>query len=470
MLRHFFAAIIVGYFATTAVAQPNIIVFVADDMATEDCGAYGHPNAKTPNIDRMAKEGMVFKNAYLTCSSCSPSRSSIMTGRYPHQTGAEQLHWPLPGDQVMFPKVLREAGYWTASVGKWHLGNQVMPQFDLVKQGGGKSGCEHWVPVLKDRPKDKPFFMWLASIDPHRPYEDDIIPNPTKPDEVVIPPYLPDTPKVRKDMMMYQDEIRRLDGFVGEVMAELERQGVLDETLLIFMSDNGRPFPRCKTTVYDSGIRTPFVARWPSRIKAGTVTDRLVSAVDLSNTLIAVAGGKAPDSFLGHDFSPLFADPNKVIREYIFGERNWHDHEGRSRAVRDERYKLIRNDYPDLPHTPPADAIRSLTFEEMKRLRDEKKLTQAQFAVFQAPIPRYELYDCEADPHELKNLANDPEQKATFDRLNKALETWGHETKDFVPAFRTPDDYSRETGTLLRPRQVPRIAADREYTDKIKTP
>ena len=156
-------------------AKPNIILIIADDMAWNDCGAYGHPKIRTPNIDKLAQQGMTFNNAFLTTSSCSPSRCSIITGRYPHNTDAGQLHLPLPKEQVTFPELLKQAGYHTGAAGKWHLGNATKPKFDIVREGGDSGGAGHWVPMLKDRPTDKPFFMWFASFDPHRPYQKNTI-------------------------------------------------------------------------------------------------------------------------------------------------------------------------------------------------------------------------------------------------------------------------------------------------------
>ena len=175
--------------------RTNIVLIIADDMAWDDSGVYGHPNIRTPNIDLLASEGMRFDQAFLTISSCSPSRASIITGRYPHQTDAEQLHWPLPKEQVTFVEQLKSSGYWTAQAGKWHLGEAIKDRFDTLYQAGTggfilskdqtnpnqviqESGCEYWVQAIQDRPKDRPFFMWLAALDPHRPYNTGIIPNP----------------------------------------------------------------------------------------------------------------------------------------------------------------------------------------------------------------------------------------------------------------------------------------------------
>src|SRR3954465_10589528 len=181
--------------ASEARKPPNFILILADDMAWDDCGAFGNQAIRTPNIDALARDGMRFDRAFLTCSSCSPSRSSIITGRYPHNTDAEELHWPLPAAQVTFVERLKAAGYWTAAAGKWHLGNAVKDRFDVVHEGDAssfqlpngrrargarlttqakgcaESGCDRGVSTLRDRPRDKPFFLWLAAFDPHRDYK-----------------------------------------------------------------------------------------------------------------------------------------------------------------------------------------------------------------------------------------------------------------------------------------------------------
>jgi len=430
--------------AVAAEGRPNFIIFIADDMAWDDCGAYGHPHIRTPNVDRLAREGMRFDRAFLTCSSCSPSRSSIMTGRYPHSTGAEQLHWPLPADQVMFPKLLREGGYWTASAGKWHLGDDVVEQFDLVE-----TRMNQWVATLKKRPRDKPFFLWAAFSDPHRPYQENTIPEPHGPGDAVVPPYLPDVPETRVDLALYYDEIARLDGVVGDVLEEVEAQGATDDTFVLFMSDNGRPFPRCKTTVYDSGIRTPWIVKFPGRVKPGSASPGLVSSVDIGPTVIELAGLPPSGTFQGVSFAPLLGNLKAGVRSYVFAEHNWHDYSAYERAARSPRIKYIRNSYPELPGTPPADAVRSITYQAMQRLRDADELPMVQRGPFLAPRPSEELYDVESDPHELVNLVDDPRYAATLGEMRDALDAWQRETGNRIPPERTPDGFDRETGAQL---------------------
>ncbi len=448
-------------------------------MAWDDCGAYGNRKVQTPHIDRLAREGMRFDRAFVTASSCSPSRSSIITGRYPHNTGAEELHWPLPPEQVTFVEKLKASGYWTAAAGKWHLGSAVMDRFDMIREAdpwgfqlaagknagtrltaqgasAAQSGCDQWVPVLRDRPREKPFFLWLASLDPHRDYEPGTIADPHRPKDVVVPPYLPDVPEVRKDLARYYDEIGRLDHYVGDVLAELDRQGVAGDTLVLFLSDNGRPFPRCKTTLYDSGIRTPFLARWPGHIRPGRHCGRLVSTIDIAPTILKLAGVEPSPSLQGKDFSPMFQDPTAKVRDLIFAERNWHDYASHGRAARSERFKYIRNDDNGNPLTPPADAVRSPTFAAMRHLEAAGKLTPVQRSCFVSPRPAEELYDLDADPHELVNLATDPIFADVLAGMSRALDDWKRETGDILPENLTPDEFDRQTGNPLPNRTRPR--------------
>ena len=460
--------------------RPNIVFIIADDLAWDDLGCTGNPGVRTPNLDRLAKGGMHFTNAYLTISSCSPSRASIITSTYPHQTDAEQLHWPLPADRLTFVELLKASGYWTAAAGKWHLGNAVKDRFDEVREadvagfqlptgeaakagkivqkavGDARSGCDQWVPVLKARPKDKPFFLWLAALDPHRDYDEGILEQPHKPGDVRLPPYVADTPGSRRDYALYYDEITRLDRFVGGVMAELKEQNVADNTFVLFISDNGRPFPRDKTTLYDSGIKTPFIVHWPGRVGAGSRCNSLLSSVDIAPAFLELAGLSTPKVFEGSCFLPLLRNPQKCIRKFVFAERILLDYEDRGRAVRNRRFKYIRNFYNDLPNTPPADVVRSVAYREMIRLRDEGRLVDAQKNTFIQPRAKEELYDTQSDPFELKNLASDPAQARRLKRFGSALAKWQKETGDTNPRFRTLDEFSREDGQALPVRERPR--------------
>lgn len=428
--------------------NPNFIVFVADDMAWDDAGAYAHPHIRTPNIDRLAREGMRFDRAFLTTSSCSPSRCSILTGRYPHATGAGELHQWLPENQVILTEPLRQKGYYTAAAGKWHLGDPTKEKFDTILPGN-PSGCENWEKALADRPKDKPFFLWLAAKDPHRDYQKNTIPDPHTPEDVVLPTYIPDLPGVREDFAMYYDEIARMDSYIGKVLDELDHQGIADNTCIIFMSDNGRPFTRAKTTLYDSGIRTPFIVRYPGVVEYGVATSSIISAVDLAPTIIELASAMPMSSSQGQSFADLLIDPQHVTREYAFAEHNWHDYSARERSVRSERYLYIRNEYADLPGTPPADAVRSATHQAMIQAHENGELMAEQSITFQAPAAPEALYDVVNDPYSLKNLVDSAGYAAILKKMRIALDEWKKSTSDIAPEIRRPDEFDRTTGVRL---------------------
>ena len=475
MPKIWFGCVLLAFAIISRAAEPrpNLILIIADDLSAEDCGPYRNKGVQTPNLNRLAHEGMRFTRAFVTTSSCSPSRSSLITGKYPHNTGAEQLHWPLPGHHITFVQLLKHAGYYTAAAGKWHLGGEVKKHFDRVTEPGDagfqlpgigqrmiaadKSGCEQWVATLRNRPKDKPFFLWLAALDPHRDYEPNSIPKPHEPEGVMVPPYLPDVPETRKDLALYYDEIARLDRYIGDVMAELEQQKQTTNTLILFISDNGRAFPRSKTRLYDSGIHSPWIVRWPGKVKPGGLCERLVSSIDIAPTFVRLAGLPANKAFEGKDLSPLLDKPDAAVRDFIYAEHHWHDFDACERAVRSEQFKYIRNYFNELPGTPPADAVRSPTFQVMRRLRDAGKLTPAQLNCFEKPRPAEELYDVNSDPHEMNNLAADPGYATTLAKFRKNLAAWQKQTEDKAPVARTADEFDRETGHPLPGRKRPRV-------------
>lgn len=432
----------------TAAERPNFIIIIGDDVGWNDVGPYGHPHVKTPNLDRMATAGMRFDAAFLTCSSCSPSRCSIMTGRYPHSTGAAELHMPLPADQVVFAGLLKAAGYYTGAAGKWHLGKPAEKNFDRI-MGGGASGCENWETMLRQRPQDQPFFFWFASFDAHRPYKEGTIEEPHGREEIVVPPFLPDQPPVRDDLGMYYDEISRLDKYVGKVMALLAEQKILDNTFVLFMSDNGRPFPRSKTTVYDSGVKTPFIVQWPAGVKPGVTTASLVSSVDIAPTILQLAGVPNSPTFQGKSFAAILKDPQAETRDYVFSEHNWHDYQAFERSVRSKEFLYIYNALPQLSGSPPADAVRSPTFETILKLEAAGQLPEDQRGTLVTPRPQEELYDVVKDPYQLHNLVDDPASAKTLMTMRQAYREWASRTEDEAPQAFTPDKFDRRTGLPL---------------------
>ncbi|EPR66925.1 arylsulfatase [Cyclobacterium qasimii M12-11B] len=237
--------------------RPNIIMIIADDIGYEDLGSYGNAIASTPVTDRIASQGIKFDNFYLTTSSCSPSRSSIISGRYPHNTGAAELHTAMPENILTFPELLKESGYFTGQSGKWHMGVVPRKGFDLIydkKPEIGHGGEDYWVPLLKERPIDKPFFLWLAALDAHRPWGENDFTGAHDPDKVEVPPYLADEAATREDLANYYDEISRFDYFIGKVEEELERQGQLDNTIILFYQTMAGRFPEVKHDSLTQGL------------------------------------------------------------------------------------------------------------------------------------------------------------------------------------------------------------------------
>ncbi|WP_217447731.1 sulfatase family protein [Maribellus comscasis] len=434
--------------------KPNFVFIIADDIGWNDIGCYGNSVVKTPNIDKLASEGLQFTNAFLTASSCSPSRCSIISGKYPHSNGAAELHTPLPGTEIPFPLLLKENGYYTAQAGKWHLGTNAHRAFDrFTDENGynnGNGGEDNWVRFLKERPKDQPFFFWYASYDAHRAWGADDFHITHNPENVQVPVFFSDTPETRQDIASYYNEIARFDFFIGEVRKELERQKVIDNTIIIVMSDNGRPFPRCKTRVYDSGMKTPFIVYWPNGIKdLGVLAKGLVSAVDIAPTILELAQVEIPSDYQGISFVSTLKNPSNETRTVVYSEHNWHDYEAYERMVRTKDLLFVLNERPNLTNCGPADSKRSPTQYSLNKVRDEGKLTPAQADIFVSPRPRVELFDVKKDPLQLINVASLPSYSKHLKEMKKLLKNWQHNTRDSAPDNLTPDWYDRETGEAL---------------------
>ena len=438
--------------------KPNIVLIIADDVSYDDIGCYGNKAVKTPNIDRLAKEGMQFDNVFLTASSSSPSRCCIITGKYPHSTGAAELHTPLPEAEIPFPLLLKEDGYYTAQAGKWHMGPFAHRAFDRYTDdngyNNGDGGEDNWIRFLRERPKDKPFFLWLASHDAHRPWGADEFANKFgishDPDKINVPLYLADTPETHRDLASYYNEIGRFDFYIGKVREELEKQHVWGNTIIIVMADNGRPFPRCKTRVYDSGMKTPFIISWPEVIKnKGTICKSLISAVDIAPTLLELADIQIPSYIQGKSFVKILNDPQKEIRSEVFSEHNWHDYEAYERMVRTKEFLYVFNGRPNLTNCGPADSKTSPSQHSLNMLRNKGMLTVAQTDIFVTPRPFEELYCVTNDSLQLINLASVPIYRNKLKELRTLLNEWQKETRDTMPENLTKDWFDRETGDPL---------------------
>ena len=419
--------------------RPHFIFFITDDISCEDTGTYGGP-VPTPNLDRLAARGMRFDNAYVTASSCSPSRCSIITSRYPHNTGAPELHTPLPRDQWKFPGRLRRAGYHSVLSGKNHLTydgvrndeSRLVDAFDRIDSGGKPSGSENWLGLLRDRPETVPSFFWLGSHDAHRGWQFTKDAPRFSPEDVIVPPYLFDGPETRRDFIGYYHEVARTDFYLGKLLDELKRQGIEDSTYVIFTSDNGRPFPRSKTRLYDSGSKVPLVIAGP-RVEAGARVESLVSLMDIGPTVLELAGVDIPARFQGVSLVPLFDNPEGKVRDYVFAEHNWHTYPANERMVRSGDWVYIRNyHHEDRNLCAESDD----TFPAGKELWDAENqgvLAAEQRDVFLKPRPFEELYHVGSDPHQFRNLVGSPEPTAILNELREVLDRWREETGDTLP-------------------------------------
>lgn len=421
-----------------AIAQPNFVFFITDDISPDDLGVYGNAFVQTPNLDRLAAQGLVFDEAYNVISSCSPSRCAIITGRYPHNTGAPELHTTLPADQKTFVQSLKQAGYYTIISGKNHMGKSGELGFD-VSSDSKPSGAERWVQHLRDRPKDTPFFAWFASHDAHHPFEHDEHAPRYDPAKVEVPPMLFDGPGTRKELAEYYHEVSRTDHYAGELMKELEKQGIADETYFIYCADNGRPFPRCKTYLYDSGIKTPLIVSGPG-IKGGRSAS-LVSSVDYSATILDLAGVKKPETIQGVSFVPILRDPTATVRELVFAERNWHVYQVHQRMVRFGDWLYTWNAWPER-HNVSGESAWTEKFAaagELWAAAEKGLLTPAQRLLTEKPQPAEMLFNVKDDPHQFANLVDDPERAAVLNQCRSLLAQWTKETGDSVSKNPTPD-------------------------------
>ena len=447
----FFSSIFL--FATLEGKQPNFILFITDDISWDDLGCYGSKVAKTPHLDQMANEGMLFHGAYLSISSCSPSRCSIISGRYPHNTGAAELHTELPADQPVFPEALQVAGYYTAISGKHHMGKAVNRGFDKVSGGKGPSKSADWVPMLQERPKNKPFFFWFASSDAHRGWALNDKAPLYKPEDIEVPPYLYDGPVTRTDLAQYMHEVSRTDYYMGQLRAELKRQGIEKDTYIIYMTDNGRPFPRCKTRLYDSGIRTPFLIARPGTI-VPSETHSLISSIDISATILELAGAKKDKRIQGVSFAPILKNPKVTVRDYVFAEHNWHVYQAHERMVRFGNFLYIRNNFPNQPNLSYESDDHYPAGLELWQAHAAGKTNPKQYQLFANPCPPEELFQVNEDPHQLKNLADDPKHAETLKHARALLTKWVKLTGDSIPANPTPNRHDPpriEDGKILPP-------------------
>jgi uncharacterized sulfatase len=429
------------------VGRPNIVWISTHDI-NPDLGCYsgvwpGAEYAVTPHLDALAARGVRFDNAFAAAPICAPSRSAIITGCYPTAIGTMHMRSKaVPPETVrLLPEVLRQAGYYCTN--NWFTDFQLeLPDIAFDEC----SPTAHW----RNRPDEStPFFAAFHGMATHESqlYLDDEafaaatrrVPESARHDPAAapLPPYYPDEQVFRTAWARYSDLITAMDLWVGDILAELEEDGLLEDTIVVFWSDHGKGMPRAKRWPNESGLREPLIVSWPGRVPAGVAATGLVHTMDLAPTMLGLAGIEIPGGMHG---VPLLTPDGAVVAEpnaYTYGGRDRQgEAEDRSRTVRDARFRYIRNDFPDKPamiHTdypdrfPTWEAYRLLAAAEaQQRARGERPsaLDRLQRSVVAQSKPAEELYDILADPHETANLATDPAYADHLARLRAALAGW----------------------------------------------
>jgi len=474
-------------------AERNIVFFITDDMG-QDTGAYGNRSVRTPHLDALAADGVLFPNAYATTASCSASRSVVMSGLHNHANGQyghvhnwhkfESWHHLAP---LTLPRVLTAAGYRTAQIGKFHVAPEEVYQFETYIPGPDRNpvamaeASREFILAQDDRP----FLLYFATSDPHRgggvdethPERPDLFGNkPDRgawpgvdevfydPEDVDVPPFLPDTPATRAELAQYHQSCSRIDQGLGRLVAILKEAGVYDRTLIVFTSDHGVAFPGAKTTVYDPGLRVPFIVRNPYAANRGLVNQAMISHVDITPSLLDFAGALDPEKqaprkpapslplpprrpgvphdnpgspetlkhYHGRSWVGILEEPEPAGWDLIFASHTFHEIQMYypMRVIQDRQYKLIWNIAHQLPYPFASDLWDSATWQAQWRLGPEAPFGQRTVDGY-VNRPRFEFYDLRDDPHESRNLALDP-------RFAETLRVYQEKLHDFQVRHKDP--------------------------------
>ena len=435
-----------------AAARPNIVLILFEDMSSR-VRSFGDRLAHTPNFDRLAAEGVRYTNVFTTSGVCAPSRAALITGQYQQTIGAQHMrtmapaggtgggpqgYFAVPPPHIKaFPERLRSVGYYTSNNSKtdyqfgqpFTIWNRSEPGADWSQRAAGQPFFHMvslfnthesaiWPVDMEKTPANQDFYGLVSRN--RQAFKDRGA--RTDPDAVSVPPYLPDTPIVRRDLATHYDNIAHTDLALGALYDRLADAGLLANTIVIVSSDHGDGLPRMKRSLYDSGLHVPMVIRFPDGRDAGTVNDELISFVDLAPTILSWADAPNPDHLAGFDFEGDDRDPS---REYIFAAQDRMDFDpNHRRAVRDRRFKLIQNFSPGDRYFVPL-AFRDVqpTMRELWNGLEAGTLSKAAQHLFE-PMPEFQLYDLASDPHEIRNLSDAPEHAATVTRLKTVLDDW----------------------------------------------
>jgi len=468
----------------SAIRRPNIVLITADDLNYDSVGCYGCAIPRiTPNIDRLARQGIRFTNAHVNIAVCQPCRQSLMTGRYPHRNGAEGFE-PIDPDVPTLQESLHNAGYVNGILGKEvHLRPKYKYCWDYyITEGQLASGAgigrsperyfkysQAFFELAKER--DKPFFLMANSHDPHRRFAGSDqekqswghdLPKFTrqfKSEEVPIPNCLPDLPGIRKEVAEYYTSVHRCDQTVGAVMRALEESGLAGNTMVMFLSDNGMATPFAKANCYLNSTKTPWIVAWPGKVKPGLVdSEHCISGIDYMPTVLDAVGIKPVDKMDGFSFLPLLFRKKQQGRKYVFTEfhRTFAERCFPMRCVQSERFGYIFNFWAGRTDAMRMDSTSGLTFNAMKEAGKSNPEIAARVSLFEYRVPE-EFYDFKKDPGALNNLISDPQYQDEIERMRRVLEEHMMQTNDLaLQAFLDRDnpvaidDFMREQRVRAR--------------------
>lgn len=488
--------------------RPNVLFVISDDQSYPHASAYGAEFIETPAFDRIADEGVLFTNAFVASPGCSPSRASILTGRYPWQIEEAGTHASLfPKKYTVLPDLLEDAGYVVGYTGKgWGPGDweesgrdrnpagpefqnqELNPPYDWIRN---TDYSENFRDFLEQRSEDEPFYFWMGTSEPHRPFEEGVgMRAGKKIENVTVPDYLPDTPEVRSDLLDYAVEIEWFDRHLGKAVELLEEVGELENTLIIVTSDNGMPFPRAKANLYEDGVHVPLAIRWGGQVQGGRVVSDLVSLIDLMPTILDAAGVEYPEihEITGHSLIDIFTPGAEEIKSpfrdavYFGRERHsssrWNNKGYPQRAIRGQHYLYIRNFTPErwpagsprrieegrlTPfHSGYHDIDAAPTLDVITKEANNPYFNRYLFLAV-GKRPAEELYDIENDPGCINNLALNPDYEEITERLRSRLSNKLEETGDPLVAGNLEiwENYPRLRGPM-REFPVPVWSDDKE--------
>lgn len=421
--------------AQSETQRPNIVLYVTDDWGTDIAGCFGNPVVRTPGLDALAAEGLRFPRAYCTTASCSPSRSVILTGMYNHANGQYGLahsehHFASFPNIKSLPVLLANAGYRTLCAGKFHVEPEPAYHFAAtLPVAAPQVMAERCRPFITEE-SDAPFFLYFCTTEPHRPFRREGA-APVDPKDVLVPPWLPDTPECREELAAYYGSIECADRGLARLIELLKETGRWDNTVVIFISDNGAPFPGAKTTLYEPGTRLPCVLRDPAPGRRGAVCNAMISWADLTPTILDYAGA-VPDKprFHGRSFRAAAAEESPTGWDEVYGSHTFHEVTMYypMRSVRTRQHRLIWNIAHPLEYPFASDLYESATWQATLASKAEYYGRRKVDAYLHRP--RFELYDLENDPDEVVNLADDPAHAGLLLELQAKLKSFQERTKD----------------------------------------